>query len=291
MTEYEIYQLKFTPENKDIAFRSMSELNKANVQVDRDNYDCVYRGRAEQDISLDEIYEIFNLDNRPNAKDMHSVSISDVIVLHEEGTAKAYYVDRIGFAEIPNFLSEIREYIPVYTETRDHAILNEEQEPYKISRKENIRCKNAIERSIRDHFDGMHLAPESVKTVIEEFGVDRTAWVLANTLKMKHFDGRFSRQHKEWAETIPVQRETDPWGNLLNYDYTVDSHPAVLDGFIGMARNEMKKLRQPEKEQVPAAKERSSVRAALREKQQEVKARTEAPEKVAAIKKSREALE
>ena len=45
---------------------------------------------------LDDIYEIFNVGNRPEDFTGHSLSVSDIIVKDGE----MYYVDSIGFAKI-----------------------------------------------------------------------------------------------------------------------------------------------------------------------------------------------
>ncbi|MEG3006729.1 MAG: DUF3849 domain-containing protein, partial [Oscillospiraceae bacterium] len=74
-----------------------------------------------------------------------------------------------------------------------------------------------------------------VKPVIAEFGYDRVNFVLANTLQQLRADGRFSRDNKEWAKGffIPENKASN-----RNYEFTVTSHPAVLDGFVNQARKE-----------------------------------------------------
>lgn len=63
----------------------------------------------------------------------------------------------------------------------------------------NIACKKAIEESIRQGFDGMRLQEGCIQDVLEEYGFKRVNWVLANTVREKLWDGRFSRDNKEWA--------------------------------------------------------------------------------------------
>ncbi len=95
----------------------------------------------------------------------------------------------------------------------------------------NIACKKAIEEAIRRDFDGMYLKEGCVQSVIAEYGYKRTAFVLANTLREKEHDGRFSHGNKDWSRRtfIPDDKEH-------NYLFTVDSHPAVLNGFINTYR-------------------------------------------------------
>ncbi len=67
-------------------------------------------------------------------------------------------------------------------------------------------------------------------------------FVMANTLRELSYDGRFSRQNKDWAEHIEIP-ENISRGRNLNLDYVIESHPAVLDGFIDMARAEIRMQR------------------------------------------------
>ncbi len=74
---------------------------------------------------------------------------------------------------------------------------------------------------------------------MKKYGEERVAFVLANTLKQLSHDGRFSDGNKQWADGIDVP-ENISRGIDLNRDYIVSSHPAVLNGFIDMARNEIR---------------------------------------------------
>ena len=98
------------------------------------------------------------------------------------------------------------------------------------SLRENIRCKDAIEEAIRRDFDGMHMRFDCIEPMIREFGFLRIAWVLANTLQQKNWDGRFSSQNRAWAAQFPVSNEDRV------IQYIVESHPAVLNGFVSEYR-------------------------------------------------------
>ena len=123
---------------------------------------------------------------------------------------------------------------------KDHAYLylgsisearkNNELDDWRMSHKQNILCKEAVEDAIRKGFDGMHLDQDCARSVIEEYGFKRVGWVLAATLQQKKEDGRFNPQNKEWAASTFIPHSD------RNHDFTVQSHPAVLDGFIRMAR-------------------------------------------------------
>ena len=129
------------------------------------------------------------------------------------------------------------------TEAKDRN----ETEMFRASHKINISCKNAIETAIRENFDGMHLKKDCLQPVLEEFGTDRMNWVLANTVQQKEYDGRFSRENKEWAKLFHVP-DSNTCGYDLRWEFIVESHPAVLDGFISLARREQAAEREkPEK--------------------------------------------
>ena len=101
----------------------------------------------------------------------------------------------------------------------------------------NVACRNAIEETIRQNFDGMHLKKDCLEPVLEEYGYKRTEWVLATTLQELSWDGRFSRANKQWAA-----RRYIPQDGRHNAEITVRSHPAILDGFVDLYREAYQKL-------------------------------------------------
>lgn len=115
----------------------------------------------------------------------------------------------------------------LYPYSVEDARQRDEVSRWRESFRANIACKEAIEAAIRRDFDGMHLKDGCAQSVIAEFGYKRTAFVLANTLLEKDYDGRFSYANKEWSRRIFVPPDKDH-----NYQFVVDSHPAVLDGFV-----------------------------------------------------------
>lgn len=130
-------------------------------------------------------------------------------------------------------------YPPVIYEDAIMALERGKIEEYRDSWKLNVACKSAIEDAIRNNFDGMHLAHDVVKPVLEEYGQERLTYLLVSTLRQKREDGRFSRDNKAWAEDYEFDGERNI---VLSSDFLVDSHPAVLDGFIDLAREEFKEL-------------------------------------------------
>lgn len=77
-------------------------VQKKGMTVSRADYDLIYAAPLTDKDTLDGIYERFNI-QRPADFTGHSLSVSDVVVLNDGSTVKAYYVDSIGFAELPDF--------------------------------------------------------------------------------------------------------------------------------------------------------------------------------------------
>lgn len=134
---------------------------------------------------------------------------------------------------------------PVYYESASYAREHGELEQYRQSLRASIDCRNAIQDAIAQHFDGMHLGKEAVQEVFAQYGQERVGVVLAATVQAKAWDGRFSSANKGWAFSVPLPDGQSASGFDRRDDYVVNSHPAVLDGFISMARREMKEREQP----------------------------------------------
>lgn len=100
---YDIYQLKDFPERRDYAFEPLDRLREQVRKVDMQNYDKVYSGAMFPGENLESIYTRFNVDH-PQDFTGHSLSVSDVVVIHQNGKDTAHYCDSFGFAEVPEFL-------------------------------------------------------------------------------------------------------------------------------------------------------------------------------------------
>lgn len=135
--------------------------------------------------------------------------------------------------------------VPVYYESFGYAAENGEVDLYRISRQLNEECRNAIEEAIADNFDGMNLADDATKSVVEQFGMERMGYILAYTLNYNNHDGRYSHSNKEWADTTCKGER----GSNIRTDWIVRSHPAVLNGFVDMYRKELAAEQQREPEE------------------------------------------
>ena len=100
-----IYQLKDTEKTRDIRFMSMDYLEMKGIPVSRENYELVYTGELAEGMSLEDIFTKFNIDH-PADFTGHSLSVSDVVVLHQDGENTSHYVDSVGYREVPEFTRE-----------------------------------------------------------------------------------------------------------------------------------------------------------------------------------------
>lgn len=99
---YAIYHVDEDTPGKQHLFMNMAMVKEDGITIDAANYKCVYSGRLHENEKLDDLYAMFN-DNPPADYKAHSMSVSDVIITNREGNMQAYYVDRFGFAELPDF--------------------------------------------------------------------------------------------------------------------------------------------------------------------------------------------
>lgn len=265
---YGIYQLRESGE-RTYQFMGMREASSFGFEIHGEDYELIYSDRLGMEDTLNSLYEKFNI-NHPQDFTGHSLSVSDVVVMRKNGESKAYYVDSFGFTELPEFIherlrlqevsveekGEQKEYLPVYQQTLQYAMEHGAADDYLDSRKLNIDCKKAIEERIREHFDGMRLSLEDSGGVLEQFGAERVSYVLANTLRHLSEDGRFSRDNRVWADGIEVT-ENIHRGMDMNLDYLVNSHPAVLDGYIHLVRGEIRMLDVEKKMGIPHVREQT----------------------------------
>ena len=153
--KYGIYQLKDDPELDKFRFEGTESLKRMGITKDNfdavlpENYKLVYmeeltelQGQTQSE-TLEAIYTKFNIDHPADYK-AHSLSVSDIVVLHEDGENSAHFVDSFGFTELPKFMltlegkeNEIQTELAVHIADRyilmhecdegyDYSILNEQ---------------------------------------------------------------------------------------------------------------------------------------------------------------------
>ena len=104
---FAIMQLRYTEETGPMCFLPYSELMKEGMRPDHEYYETVYAAPLlpykNRDTMLEEIYKRFNLEHPQNYMG-HSLSVSDIVVLKEQGNVSFYYVDSVGFKELQEFM-------------------------------------------------------------------------------------------------------------------------------------------------------------------------------------------
>lgn len=101
MDYYEIYQIPDRM-NTDYGFCTYAE---ARTKIKPEDYARVYMAVLAADVNQEDLYMQHNMDDRPFGNRIHALSLGDVLVFHRDGQTRAYYVDAIGFPEVPQFLA------------------------------------------------------------------------------------------------------------------------------------------------------------------------------------------
>ena len=174
-----IYQLKDSAETRDIRFMDMDYLEKEGIPVSRENYTLVYTGELKEGMSLEDIYTKFNIDH-PADFTGHSLSVSDVVVLHQDGENTSHYVDSVGYREIPEFTKEMEvaaeiagEEVPAVDVADETPEENGQGEPdgdkvsYYVIEDLSTWAENSPEKSRLERFDSL---PEAVAKFAEYQG-------------------------------------------------------------------------------------------------------------------------
>ena len=139
---------------------------------------------------------------------------------------------------------------PLYLKTARYAREHGESEQYHRSHELNNACREEMDKAISENFDGMRLKEGFERELMERYGRERVEYVLATTVKENAWDGRYSRENMEWADSIPVsESESERIACCLH------SHPAVIDGLIRrIRRNEHEKQTKKEEEDLAESK-------------------------------------
>lgn len=113
----------------------------------------------------------------------------------------------------------------IYRNSAAYAKENGEIQKWRDSKAENIACRDAVDKAVAENFDGAHLKAEEIldSVVIAAYGKERVELILAATIQEKAHDGRFSRDNKEWAASVPM-----PEGEKT-YLVSDRTHPILLD--------------------------------------------------------------
>ena len=190
----------------------------------------------------------------------------------EENTAYYYFKDSLSLNTLPRIREQADEYIiaaPVLYMSQesleeknitflktdrdvDEAELKVNDEIAKFAMKAaynkklpleatmiSRNCGSDIEKGISTHFDGMHLNTDFIANLYALYGEERMNYVLASTVQTSESDGRYSPGNKAWAKEININNAEDD-----RRTFYINSHPAVLDGFITAYRRYVKEFKE-----------------------------------------------
>ena len=179
---FEIYQLTADPANARLLFTSYDGVHADGMTINRSNYELKYSAPLTPDTTLDSIYDQFNI-NRPADFTGHSLSVSDIVVLHRNGQDTAHYVDSIGFADVPEFLTEQTQENVFQRNTPPERDVFEGNSPAE-------RAELAASDPDNDVFDGNTLteAVQSAEAHTAEDSDLKTAKQLINDYCIEEFD-------------------------------------------------------------------------------------------------------
>ena len=163
---FSIYQLKRGDETRDLRFEPYDRLTAAGHAVDPANYDLIYSAPLAPGTSLEAIFTRFNIDHPKDFKG-HSLSVSDVVVLHQNGQDTAHYVDSIGYRQTPeflqpqNYLKHVEDIVEQNDNNFDGIINNTPQTPTVGELEQKAKAGEPI--SLIDLADAIHADKERGK--------------------------------------------------------------------------------------------------------------------------------
>ena len=133
--------------------------------------------------------------------------------------------------------------IPVYKQSAEYAIEHDELPAYRESFRVNMACRDALESAIHESYHDYCLdTGKAAAQVAAQFGMERVAYVLANTVRVFDHDGRISRDNKAWAQTVPVCTDADEWGHERSRYFLVSQvNPGLVNLLVSRVREELAK--------------------------------------------------
>ena len=120
---------------------------------------------------------------------------------------------------------------------------NDELPVYRESFRVNMACRDALESAIHESYHDYCLdTGKAAAQVAAQFGMERVAYVLANTVRAFDHDGRISRDNEAWAQTVPVCTDADEWGHERSRYFLVSQvNPGLVNLLVSRVREELAK--------------------------------------------------
>lgn len=144
---YAIYQYRQADDAIGYQYMSLDFIEKMGMSVKGSDYQMMYQGVLEAQDTLEDLYIKFNID-RPEGFKGHSMSTSDVVILKRDGEMKAYYVNDIGFRELPEFIKQRSE---VLRETNSGLVVKQDKSGKEQEEPEKIREDRTITETIQSN--------------------------------------------------------------------------------------------------------------------------------------------
>ena len=147
---FAIYQLRDNDDTARLHYMNSEYLEKKGLSVQKENYAAVYAGnldrRGDTQDKLNGLYETFNI-RRPEDFRGHSLSVSDIVALKQNGVVSCHYVDSWGFKELPGFLKPEN-----YLKNAEMAMEDDFGMIDGINPEESVIPKKSVKRIRRDRF-------------------------------------------------------------------------------------------------------------------------------------------
>ncbi len=202
--QFGIYQLNDSPQARDVLFMNSDFLEMKGVAISRENYNLIYTAPLEEGTSLEDIFTRFNID-RPEDFKGHSLSVSDVVVLHQNGENSYHFVDSFGYKEVPEFIQEVQE---------EHDKVS-----YYVIEDLSTWAENSPNKSELEHFDSFTEALDKFKAYREkdaQFHDDKARTTLGFNVHGSEFDVIHARNNE----------------NVLSLDFTYSSEAKQSNRFM-----------------------------------------------------------
>jgi hypothetical protein len=117
-----------------------------------------------------------------------------------------------------------------YPHSREYAQRENRIDMWRESYRANIDCARAIDAATREDWMGVRLKKDCAQKVLDDYGFKRVSFVLANTIQMADWDGRYGKSNKEWAKSIFVPPDE------VNGYFAVTAHPCIIENFVNQTR-------------------------------------------------------
>lgn len=223
---YGIYQIIDSSPGREYEFMDLNFIERHGYQVRKEDYELIYSDEMHYGDTLDSLYEKFNIAH-PADYTGHSLSVSDIVVLNENGKVKAYFVDSISFRELPDFLQlepELNQEevayrigdqyfsIQVATEGYDYSIYDKE---YKL-----------MDGGILDDLDiSMR---QAIQNILEDEGLEQLERIPVDydelQEKAEEVEAEILQEARSQGKRVPV----------------ISDHTEAEAGLNGMSRSEIK---------------------------------------------------